>query len=107
MVGVTFINHDGSETLIDVQEGCSIMESGVRGGVDGIDADCGGQGACATCHVYVDKSWVARLKPPSDDEIAMLEFAIDTDPETSRLSCQILCTAELEGLVVRVPERQS
>lgn len=107
MVGVTFVNHDGSQTTIDVQEGYSIMEGGVRGGVDGIDAECGGQAACATCHVYVEKAWVSRLKPPSGDELAMLEFAIETDPETSRLSCQIICGAELEGLVVTVPERQS
>jgi 2Fe-2S ferredoxin len=107
MVSVTFVNHDGSKTSIDVQEGYSVMEGGVRGGVEGLDADCGGQGACATCHVYVERSWVSRLKPPSDDELAMLEFAIETDPESSRLSCQILCTPELEGLVVTVPERQS
>jgi 2Fe-2S ferredoxin len=107
MVGVTFVNRDGSKTSIDVQEGFSVMEGGVRGGVDGLDADCGGQGACATCHVYVEKAWLPKLPPPSEDELAMLEFAIETDPETSRLSCQILCTAELDGLVVRVPERQS
>lgn len=107
MVSVTFVNHDGSKTSIEVQEGYSVMEGGVRGGVEGLDADCGGQGACATCHVYVDKSWLSKLKSPSEDEVAMLEFAIDTDSETSRLSCQIICNAELEGLVVTVPERQS
>lgn len=107
MVTVTFVNHDGSRSTIDVQDGYSVMEGGVRGGVDGIDAECGGQAACATCHVYVDKAWVSRLKPPSDDELAMLEFAIETDPETSRLSCQIICGPDLEGLVVNVPETQS
>lgn len=107
MVTVTFVNPDGSRSMIDVQDGYSVMEGGVRGGVDGIDAECGGQGACATCHVYVEKTWVGRLKPPSDDELAMLEFAIETDPETSRLSCQIICDPDLEGLVVTVPERQT
>lgn len=106
MVDVTFVSHDGSKAVIDIQEGYSVMEGGVRGGIDGLDADCGGQGACATCHIYVEKFWVSKLKPPSEDETAMLEFALDTDSDTSRLSCQIICTPELDGLVVTVPERQ-
>ena len=106
MALVIFVNADGTKTEIDIEDGISVMEGGVRGGIDGLDADCGGQGACATCHVYIDPAWADKLTAPSSDEKDMLEFAFEPD-DTSRLSCQILCNATLDGLVVRVPSEQS
>ena len=75
------------------------------GGIDGIDADCGGQLSCATCHVHVDAEWLASLVPPTGDEDDLLEFAVGRD-ERSRLSCQIIISPELDGLVLHVPETQ-
>lgn len=106
MALVIFVNADGTKTEIDIEDGISVMEGGVRGGVDGLDADCGGQGACATCHVHVGPDWKKRLAPPSSDEKEMLEYAFEPD-ENSRLSCQILCNAKLDGLVIHVPSEQS
>jgi len=105
MVGIRFVSANGDEQGLEIDEGVSLMEGAVRGGIDGIDADCGGQLACATCHVYIDASWADRLKPPSEDEIEMLEHAADVDPR-SRLSCQISITAEMGGLIVHVPVHQ-
>ena len=81
------------------------MEGAVKNGVPGIDADCGGACACATCHIYVEPEWLARLGPRSAMEASMLEFAEDVRPE-SRLACQIKVTADLEGLVLRMPQSQ-
>jgi len=106
MALVIFVNADGTRTEINIEDGISVMEGGVRGGVDGLDADCGGQGACATCHVHVDPEWASKLVPPSSDEMDMLEFAFEPD-KNSRLSCQILCNAKLDGLIIRVPSEQS
>jgi 2Fe-2S ferredoxin len=105
MAKITFITHDGQEQVVDIADGWSLMEGAVRGGVPGIDADCGGACACATCHVYVDPAWTAALPPKSDSEDAMLDFALVTSPN-SRLSCQIKVTQALDGLVVRVPVSQ-
>ena len=93
---------------MDIDGGVSLMEGALLGGVDGIDADCGGQLSCATCHVKVAADWldiVNELAPPSDDERAMLEFAHEPD-DRSRLSCQISMTSRLDGLKVDVPETQ-
>ena len=105
MAKITFISHDGKEQVVDVAEGWSLMEGAVKNSVPGIDADCGGACACATCHVYVDPDWTAALPPKSDSEEAMLDFALVTSPN-SRLSCQIKVTPELDGLIVRVPVSQ-
>ena len=105
MAKITFITHDGEERIVEIADGWSLMEGAVRNGVPGIDADCGGACACATCHVYVDPAWAAALPAKSDMEEAMLDFAQDLKP-TSRLSCQLRVTAALDGLVVRVPENQ-
>ena len=106
MVKVTFVEPDGSERALEGDVGFSVMEVAVRNGVAGIDADCGGACACATCHVYVDPEWFGTVGAPGDMEKDMLEFAGEPR-ETSRLSCQIRLTAALDGLKVTVPESQS
>ena len=105
MPKVKYIEHSGKEHDIDVPEGWSVMEGAVKNLVPGIDADCGGACACATCHVYVDPAWAPKLPPKADMEETMLDFAQDLEP-TSRLSCQIKMTPELDGLVVRLPKSQ-
>ena len=105
MPKVTFIQPDGSAETVEIALGWSVMEGAVRNLVPGIDADCGGACACATCHVYVDPAWVTALPPKSDMEEAMLDFAQTLKPN-SRLSCQLRVTSEMDGLVVRVPENQ-
>ena len=105
MPKVTFIQPDGKTQTVEIVLGWSVMEGAVRNLVPGIDADCGGACACATCHVYVDPAWAAALPAKSDMEEAMLDFAQELKPN-SRLSCQLRMTSELDGLVVRVPEHQ-
>ena len=105
MARITYIEFNGASHSIDVPPGQSVMEGAVRNGVPGIDADCGGNCACATCHVYVDESWVAKVAPPEPGEQSMLEF-VRGAKENSRLSCQMAVTSELDGLVVTMPERQ-
>jgi 2Fe-2S ferredoxin len=105
MAKVTYIEHDGTEHVVDVPNGLSVMEGAVRYTVPGIDGDCGGACACATCHVYVENGWLAKLSPMNELERDMLDFAFDVK-ENSRLSCQIRVSPELEGLVVRTPARQ-
>ena len=105
MPKITYIEHNGTAHEIDVPVGKTVMQGAVDNNVPGIDADCGGECACATCHVYVDPDWTAALPPKSDSEEAMLDFALVTSPN-SRLSCQIKVTDALDGLVVRLPESQ-
>lgn len=105
MAKITYIEHDGSEHTVDVKSGHSVMEGAVKNSVPGIDADCGGACACATCHVYVDDAWLPRTGARTDMEVAMLEFAENVQP-ASRLSCQIKVSDSLDGLVVRMPESQ-
>ena len=105
MTTITFIEHSGREYVVQATDGQSLMRAAVSNGVPGIDAECGGACACATCHVYVDDAWSEKVGQPSPMEEDMLDFAVDVRP-TSRLSCQIKVTAALEGLVVHVPERQ-
>ena len=102
---VTYIEADGKPHTIEVAEGWSLMEGAVKHLVPGIDADCGGACACATCQVYVAPDWADRLPPKSDMEETMLDFAPDVKP-TSRLSCQIRMTAELDGIVLHLPKSQ-
>ena len=106
MAKITYIEHDGTEHVVDVKPGLSVMEGAIRNNVPGIDADCGGACACATCHVYVDDAWTAIVGPPEAMEEDMLDFAYEVKP-TSRLSCQIKMSDALDGLVVHVPERQA
>lgn len=105
MVKVTYIDHCGTSRDVDVERGLSVMEGATRNGVPGIDADCGGAMACATCHVYVDSAWLSVVAPPKDEETDMLDFAQDVRDD-SRLSCQIIVNEELDGLVVRTPISQ-
>lgn len=105
MPTVTYIEHDGTEHRIDLEEGHSVMRGAVDNGVPGIDADCGGECACATCHVYVEEPWLAQTGTPGEQEASMLSFAATAQPN-SRLSCQITMTSALDGLVVRLPEAQ-
>lgn len=105
MTQITFIGFDGSQHRIDAADGSTAMENAVRNDVPGIDADCGGACACATCHVYVDAAWREAVGEASEMETDMLDFAFEVRPE-SRLSCQIRVRPELDGLVLRVPERQ-
>jgi len=102
---VTYIEFDGAEHVVDVKNGLSVMEGAVKNNIPGIDADCGGACACATCHVYVDVAWKDKTGTPSAMEESMLDFAENVEPN-SRLSCQIKVSDELDGLVVRMPESQ-
>ena len=105
MPKVKYIDPNGKEHEVDVPPGWSLMEGAVKNLVPGIDADCGGACACATCHVYVDKEWLGKLPPKAEMEETMLDFAQDVE-SCSRLSCQIKVTPELDGLVVRLPKSQ-
>jgi len=102
---VTYIQPNGESKTVDVPAGTTAMEAAIDNDVAGIVAECGGAASCATCHVYVDSEWFKRLPAPSQMESDMLDFASDVQP-TSRLSCQIVMTAELDGLIVKTPERQ-
>jgi len=105
MPKITYIEHSGTEHTVDVGIGMTLMEGAVNNSVPGIDGDCGGACACSTCHVYVDDAWVEKLKAKEDTETDMLDFAFQPN-EKSRLGCQIPVTPELDGLVVRMPEKQ-
>jgi 2Fe-2S ferredoxin len=105
MAKITFKQPDGSETTVEAKSGATVMETAKTNLVDGIEAECGGACACATCHVYVDPAWTEKVGPPSEMEEDMLDFAFDVRKE-SRLSCQLKVSDELDGLVVQVPERQ-
>ena len=105
MPKVIFVDHEGNKREIEAKQGTTIMEAAVQNLVPGIDADCGGACACATCHVYVDEAWFGKLKARDDMEESMLDFAEDVK-DTSRLSCQIQMTDELDGITVTTPEVQ-
>ena len=105
MANITYIEHNGTEHTIEVKTGQSVMEGAVKHNIPGIDADCGGACACATCHVYVDAAWTDKTGTKSAMEESMLDFAEGVEPN-SRLSCQIKVSDELDGLIVRMPESQ-
>jgi 2Fe-2S ferredoxin len=105
MIRITYVEHDGVEHAVDVKPELSVMEGAVKNSIPGIDADCGGACACATCHVYVREEWLDRTGSRSAMEESMLEFA-EGVAANSRLSCQIKVTQHLDGLVVRMPESQ-
>ncbi len=107
MPRVTYIEFNGTEHQVEVPLGLSVMRGAVNNGVPGIDADCGGECACATCHVYVDPAWLDKIGTPKSGsmEESMLSFAAAAEPN-SRLSCQIAMRGELDGLVVRLPDGQ-
>lgn len=105
MPTINFILADGSKHAVDAADGDVVMRVAVRNGFDGILAECGGACSCATCHVHIDKAWVGKLPPKDELESEMLDFAEGVD-DTSRLSCQIKITPQLDGLIVHVPESQ-
>ena len=105
MPSVTFIEDNGTEHKVEAENGLSLMEAAVNNMVPGIDADCGGACACATCHVYVADEWTAKTGDKTEMEETMLDFAEGVE-ENSRLSCQIKLTDELDGLTVRLPVAQ-
>lgn len=105
MTKITYIAFDGTRFDVEAENGSTVMENAIRNSVPGIEAECGGACACATCHVYVDDGWRDRTGTPSEMEEDMLDFAFDVR-EGSRLSCQIKVTDELDGLLLRVPAKQ-
>ena len=105
MAKITYVEFNGKEHVVDVKTGLSVMEGAVKNNIPGIDADCGGACACATCHVYVEGDWVGKTGSQSAMEESMLDFAENVEPN-SRLSCQIKVTDDLDGLVVRMPQSQ-
>jgi 2Fe-2S ferredoxin len=106
MAKITYIEHNGTEHVVDVKNGMTVMEGARDNGVPGIDADCGGACACSTCHVYVADEWVEKIPAKDSMEEDMLDFAYEPNPVTSRLTCQIKVTDALDGLVVKLPEKQ-
>ena len=106
MVRVRFIQHDGTEQVVQGEVGSSVMQTARDNLVPGIIGDCGGNCSCATCHGYVDPAWLDKLEPRDENEELMLDGAMDTE-SNSRLTCQIMLTPELEGIVVRLPVSQT
>jgi 2Fe-2S ferredoxin len=106
MVKITFIDSENTARTIDAEPGSTVMESAIKNDIPGIEAECGGACACATCHVYVDEAWQEKTGGPSPMEEDMLDFGYEVKPN-SRLCCQIKVTEALDGLVLRVPERQA
>ena len=106
MSKITYIEHSGETHTIDVANGLTVMEGAVQNNIPGIDADCGGSMACATCHVYVKEEWFNKLPKKEDGEEDMLDMAFE--PKTnSRLSCQIVVSDEIDGLEVSIPSKQA
>ena len=106
MSKITYIESSGKSHTVDVKNGLTVMEGAIQNDIPGIDADCGGGMSCATCHVYVKENWFDKLPKKEDGEEDMLDMAFEPN-KFSRLSCQIIVSDELEGLVVNVPAKQS
>ena len=106
MPSITYVHTDGSREVLDVPVGTSVMRAAILNSVDGIVAECGGEMMCATCHVYVEEAQLSLTPVQSDDEKAMLEFTASERKPNSRLSCQLVVTPEMDGLVVYLPESQ-
>ena len=106
MAKIKYIEHKGKSHTIDVANGLSVMEGAIQNNIPGIDADCGGSMACATCHVYVKEEWFDKLPKKEDGEEDMIDMAYEPN-KFSRLSCQLIASDELEGLVVNLPEKQA
>ena len=106
MVKITFIDFDGTSRTVEAEVGATVMETAIKNGIPGIEAECGGACACATCHVYIEEAWRPKTGKASPMEEDMLDFGYDVRP-SSRLSCQIKVAEDLDGLVVRTPDRQA
>ena len=105
MPKITYIEHNGKSHIQEVANGLTVMEGAVQNNIPGIDADCGGSCACATCHVYVDEKWFNKLPKKESAEEDMLDMAFEPK-KNSRLSCQLMVSDQLDGLVVNLPEKQ-
>ena len=105
MPKITYIEHSGKSHTIDVAKGLSVMEGAIQNNIPGIDADCGGGMACATCHVYVKEEWFDKLPKKEDGEEDMLDMAFEPK-KNSRLSCQLVVSDEIDGLIVNIPSKQ-
>ena len=106
MPKITYIDSSGNSKTINIANGLSVMEGAIQNNIPGIDADCGGGMACATCHVYVKEEWLNKLDKPEDAEQDMIDMAFEPK-KNSRLSCQLIVSDELDGLQVTTPEKQS
>ena len=106
MAKITYKDQQGNSKTIEVENGLSVMEGAIQNDIPGIDADCGGSMACATCHVYVEEKWLVKLPKAEDGEVDMIDMAFEPK-KNSRLSCQLTVSDELEGLQVTTPEKQS
>ncbi len=106
MAKITYIEHSGKSHTIEVQNGLTVMEGAIQNNIPGIDADCGGSMACATCHVYVKEEWFNKLPKKEDGEEDMLDMAYEPN-KFSRLSCQLTVSDNLEGMIVNLPEKQA
>ena len=105
MPKITYKTHDDKTHIIDVQNGLTVMEGAIQNDISGIDADCGGGMSCATCHVYVNEEWLDKLPAKEDGEEDMLDMAFEPK-KNSRLSCQLIVSDNLDGLVVNIPSKQ-
>ena len=106
MPKITYNDNQGNSKTIEVKNGLSVMEGAIQNDIPGIDADCGGSMACATCHVYVEEKWLDKLQKAEDAEVDMIDMAYEPK-KNSRLSCQLIVSDDLEGLTVTTPEKQS
>ena len=106
MAKITYIEHNGKSHTIDVANGLTVMEGAIQNDIPGIDADCGGSMACATCHVYVKEDWLDKLSKKEDGEEDMLDMAFEPK-KNSRLSCQLIVSDEMDGLIVNIPVKQA
>ena len=106
MAKIIYITHNDEKHTVEVQNGLTVMEGAIQNDIPGIDADCGGSMACATCHVYVEEKWLDKLPKSEDGEIDMIDMAFEPK-KNSRLSCQLIVSNEFDGLIVTTPEKQS
>ncbi len=106
MPKITYQDNKGNSKTIEVEKGLSVMEGAIQNDIPGIDADCGGSMACATCHVYVEEKWFNKLSKAEEAEVDMIDMAYEPK-KNSRLSCQLIVSDELDGLIVTTPEKQS
>ena len=106
MTKITYKDFQGNSKTLDIDNGLSVMEGAIQNEIPGIDADCGGAMACATCHVYVEENWFNKIPKAEDAEVDMIDMAFEPK-KNSRLSCQIIVSNELDGLEVTTPEKQS
>ena len=105
MAKITYIEHTNKKHIVEVSNNMSVMEGAVQNNIPGIDADCGGSMACATCHVYIDEKWFDKLKQKDEGEEDMLDMAYQPN-KFSRLSCQLIVSDELDGLILKMPSKQ-